>query len=63
MEKKLLFYDRYGVEEYYIYDPDRNDLTGWLRQNDCLKLIETMEDWISPRLAIRFGWLDTDLKT
>ena len=63
MSRKQLFYDRYGVEEYYIYDPDRNDLTGWLRQNDRLELIETMEDWISPRLAIRFGWLDTDLKT
>ena len=63
MSRKQLFYDRYGVEEYYIYDPDRNDLTGWLRQNDRLELIETMEDWISPRLAIRFGWSDTDLKT
>ena len=63
MSRKQLFYDRYGVEEYYIYDPDHNDLTGWLRQNDRLELIETMEDWISPRLAIRFGWLDTDLKT
>ncbi|MFZ4665982.1 MAG: Uma2 family endonuclease, partial [Prochlorotrichaceae cyanobacterium] len=46
-----------------IYDPDRNDLTGWLRQNDRLELIETMEDWISPRLAIRFGWSNTELKT
>ncbi len=24
MDKKLLFYDRYGVEEYYIYHPDTN---------------------------------------
>ena len=24
MDKKLLFYDRYGVMEYYIYDPDRD---------------------------------------
>jgi len=63
MSRKQLFYDRYGVEEYYIYDPDRNDLTGWLRQNDRLELIETMEDWISPRLAIRFGWLDTEVRT
>ena len=63
MSRKQLFYDRYGVEEYYIYDPDHNDLTGWLRQNDRLELIETMEDWISPRLAIRFGWLDTEVRT
>jgi len=26
MEKNLLFYDRYNVEEYYIYDPDTNQL-------------------------------------
>ncbi len=23
MNKKLMFYDRYGVEEYYIYDPQK----------------------------------------
>ena len=27
MSKKLLFYDCYGVEEYYIYDPDKNELS------------------------------------
>jgi Uma2 family endonuclease len=26
MLKKLRFYERYGVEEYYIYDPDDEDL-------------------------------------
>jgi Uma2 family endonuclease len=25
MMAKFEFYDRYGVEEYYIYDPDRAD--------------------------------------
>ena len=28
---KLEFYDRYGVEEYYIYDPETGELVGWLR--------------------------------
>jgi Uma2 family endonuclease len=28
MTAKFEFYDRYGVEEYYIYDPDRIDFTG-----------------------------------
>ena len=28
MSKKQLFYDRYGVEEYYLYDPDKNDASG-----------------------------------
>lgn len=44
MDKKLLFYDRYGVEEYYIYDPDRNNLRGWLRSEDGLDVIPEMED-------------------
>ena len=54
MDRKLLFYDRYGVEEYYLYDPDRNDLSGWLRTQAGLDVIETVEDWVSPRLEIRF---------
>ncbi|GBF82613.1 Uma2 family endonuclease [Aphanothece sacrum] len=54
MGQKLEFYDRYGVEEYYIYDPDKVDLSGWIRQENRLSVIETMEGWISPRLSIRF---------
>lgn len=33
MAKKLEFYECYGVEEYYLYEPDVVDLTGWQRQN------------------------------
>lgn len=54
MDRKLLFFDRYGVEEYYIYDPDRNELRGWLRGEDGLEVIESMQDWVSPRMQIRF---------
>jgi Uma2 family endonuclease len=54
MDKKLLFYDRYGVEEYYIYNPDKNTLSGWLRAEDGLDAIEQMNGWVSPRLAIQF---------
>ena len=28
MERKLLFYELYGVQEYYIYDPDYFELSG-----------------------------------
>lgn len=34
MKRKQAFYNRYGVEEYYSYDPDRNHLLGWLRPSD-----------------------------
>jgi Uma2 family endonuclease len=54
MEKKLLFYDRYGVEEYYIYDPDRNEFKGWLRREMGLDVIEEINGWVSPRLGIRY---------
>ena len=55
MERKLLFYHSYGVEEYYVYDPDRIQLEGWNRSEDgLLDLIESMSGWISPRLGIRF---------
>ncbi|MDJ0795909.1 MAG: Uma2 family endonuclease [Calothrix sp. MO_167.B12] len=58
MAKKLKFYERYGVEEYYIYDPDKIDLNGWLRnqenQENGLEVIEEMDGWVSPRLGIRF---------
>jgi Uma2 family endonuclease len=55
MAKKQLFYDRYGVEEYYVYDPDNNDLTGFVRQDGSLTPLDEMADWVSPRLGIRFG--------
>ena len=63
MEKKLIFYDRYGVEEYYIYDPDNNQLEGWLRgNNDSLEAIPTIFNWISPRLGMRFEQSEQGLK-
>ncbi len=41
MAKKLEFYQRYGVEEYYIYDPDKIDFCGWMRKENQLEPIET----------------------
>lgn len=55
MQRKQIFYDRYGVEEYYVYDPDRNDLSGCLRaESGEFEVIETVENWVSPRLGICF---------
>ncbi|MCS6958423.1 MAG: Uma2 family endonuclease [Pseudanabaenaceae cyanobacterium SKYGB_i_bin29] len=54
MTHKLLFYNRHGVEEYYIYDPDKNELTGLQRQEGELSTIDNINEWISPRLGIRF---------
>jgi len=56
LEMKLDFYETYGVEEYYIYDPDDLILEGWLRQGSRLQKISQMRGWVSPRLGIRFEW-------
>ena len=54
MNKKQVFYDRYGVEEYYLYDPEKNDLSGWLRVEERLDVIDSPDGWTSPILGIRF---------
>ena len=54
MSRKFKFYTTYGVEEYYIYDPDRNELVGWQRRGESLDLIEEVNGWVSPLLGIRF---------
>ncbi len=61
MKNKFVFYDTYGVSEYYIYDPDRIRLTGWIRRNSVLTPVENMQGWISPLLRIRFELADDDL--
>ncbi|MEM8543973.1 MAG: Uma2 family endonuclease [Cyanobacteria bacterium P01_H01_bin.119] len=52
--RKFKFYERYGVQEYYIYDPDDFELTGWQRRDDKLISIDDMNGWVSPLLDIRF---------
>ncbi len=62
LNKKQVFYNRYGVEEYYVYDPDKNDLSGWLRRTEGLDVIEPIKGWVSPRLGIRFEPSDETLQ-
>ena len=61
MTRKFDFYQRYGVEEYYLFDPDTGDLCGWLRQGDHLEVIPKMAGWISPRLQVRFELVNAEL--
>ena len=62
MAKKLKFYQDYGVIEYYVYDPNKNDLAGWHRNNEILEVIEGINGWISPLLNIRFQMTDETLE-
>ncbi|NEQ38516.1 MAG: Uma2 family endonuclease [Okeania sp. SIO3I5] len=54
MMNKQLCYQNYGVEEYYIYDPDNIKFTGLIRVGERLETIEKVDGWVSPRLGIRF---------
>jgi Uma2 family endonuclease len=62
MGQKFEFYDLYGVEEYYLYDPHSNDLSGWTRRDERLRVIEHIEGWTSPRLGVRFELDELDLR-
>ena len=59
MMAKQVFYERYGVEEYYIYHPEAYDLTIWSRSDGGddagrFLLLQPTEAFVSPRLGVRF---------
>lgn len=62
MMQKFKFYERYGVEEYYLYDPEKLELIGWQRVEEKLEQIEQMDGWVSPRLGVRFQLSETELE-
>jgi Uma2 family endonuclease len=62
MNKKQVFYQRYGVEEYYLYDPDTNDLSGWRRVDGSFDVIDPIQNWVSSRLGIRFDLSGEELQ-
>lgn len=55
MLKKQAFYDIFGVEEYYIYDPNSFETVGLQRTvHGRLDPINHINGWVSPLLRIRF---------
>lgn len=60
--QKSLFYQRHGVEEYYIYDPDEGQLSGWLREGNEFREVPAMEGWTSPRLGVTFSLSGRELR-
>jgi Uma2 family endonuclease len=54
MDKKFLFYEDHGVEEYYIYDPAENYFQAYRRQGEVLRRVRPVQGFVSPRLGIRF---------
>jgi Uma2 family endonuclease len=60
--RKLRFYEEFGVDEYYLYDPDHDVLEGWRRVEDELREIPEMNGWTSPVLGIKFDSSGSELK-
>ena len=61
MDRKLKFYEEFGVDEYYLYDPDHNVLKGWRRSNERFQEIPQMDGWVSPTLGIKFDLSGSEL--
>ncbi|UJL34142.1 Uma2 family endonuclease [Cylindrospermopsis raciborskii Cr2010] len=61
MDRKKLFYLEHGVEEYYVYNPDKTSLEVSIRENNSFKEIENFTTWTSPRLKIRFDMTQDEL--
>jgi hypothetical protein len=62
MIRKFKFYERYGVEEYYIYDPDEGEFFGYERQGKELVEVLFTQGMTSPRLGVRFQLVGNDLE-
>jgi Uma2 family endonuclease len=62
MIRKFDFYQRYGVEEYYVYNPRALELSGWIGGAGSLEEIPDLQNWISPRLGIRFEMTEAGLQ-
>jgi Uma2 family endonuclease len=54
MIEKYAFYEEYGVEEYYIYNPDTNRLQVYVRRGEIFRRQWFSNEFVSPRLGIRF---------
>jgi Uma2 family endonuclease len=55
MLRKLHFYEKYGVQEYGVYDPDRNEFEAYARVGDRLQPASDPRGWTSPLLGMRFA--------
>ncbi len=61
MADKFDSYERHGVEEYYVYDPDKNTLVMYLRRGELLRRVRPGEGLVSPRLGVRFELTEPEM--
>ena len=54
MTHKLGFYGEYGAEEFYVYDPETNELEVFVRGKATLRRSYAVDGFVSPKMGIRF---------
>jgi hypothetical protein len=54
MMDKQVWYAEHGVQEYYVYNPDKNTLVAHVLEHDWLRPIRVSKEYVSPLLKIRF---------
>ena len=59
MQGKRNFYHRYGVEEYYEYDPENGTLECWRRGGEFFSYVPIEGECTSPRLNIKLKLEDS----
>lgn len=63
MMEKLSFYEKFGVDEFVILDPEKGEFKAYLRKEEKLILDTHPEErWTSPRLEISFSVEAKELK-
>ena len=63
MLQKREFYEKYGVEEFIIIDPDQEIFTVYLKKDGRLQLVDLKKDiWQSPRLKMKLIVTDDGLQ-
>lgn len=48
------FYRRYGVEEFYLYDPEHGEFEAWTRSGKKLVPVAEPHGFVSPRMGVTF---------
>lgn len=64
MARKAAFYERFGVEEYYVYNPYRVRLSVFGRneaEGTLTEIPQPPSGYVSPRLGIRFDLSGDDM--
>jgi Uma2 family endonuclease len=62
MSRKRTFYEKYGADEFYVLDPERITLAGYIRGTRGLVAVPKMDGFTSPKLGISFHLLPDDIE-